>query len=134
MILITGGAYQGKKKYAEDHFGILPEMWIDGRNSSREDLLSCRAVYDFHQFILEAVRRGEDLYGLPDELAGANPDILIVMNELGCGIIPMDEEARAWREASGRLAEQLAERADTVVRVLCGLGMVQKNDGVSGAT
>ena len=40
--------------------------------------------------------------------------------------MPTDPEEREAREAAGRLSCLLAERADTVVRVYCGLPQVLK--------
>lgn len=55
-----------------------------------------------------------------------NPDIVIVSNELGCGIVPMEKKDRMWREAAGRICTALAARSDEVVRVVCGVGMQLK--------
>lgn len=52
-----------------------------------------------------------------------NPDIVIVSNELGYGIVPMEKKDRMWREAAGRICTALAARSDEVVRVVCGVGM-----------
>ena len=52
-----------------------------------------------------------------------NPDIVIVSNELGYGIVPMEKKDRMWREAVGRICTALAARSDEVVRVVCGVGM-----------
>ena len=40
----------------------------------------------------------------------------------------MDEKERKNREAAGRLAILLAKKADTVVRVICGIGKVIKGE------
>ena len=38
------------------------------------------------------------------------------------GVVPMDKDVRAAREASGRLLTYLAGEADEVHRVFCGIG------------
>ena len=50
----------------------------------------------------------------------------MIATEVGGGVVPVDAGERAAREAAGRLACLLAERADTVVRVFCGLPMALK--------
>ena len=55
-----------------------------------------------------------------------NPDILVITNELGSGVIPADPFDRQWREASGRAACDLAKYAAEVHRVVCGIGTVIK--------
>ena len=51
---------------------------------------------------------------------------MVVTNEIGCGLVPVDAEEREWREASGRVNCLLAERASRVIRVVCGIGLVLK--------
>jgi adenosylcobinamide kinase/adenosylcobinamide-phosphate guanylyltransferase len=45
---------------------------------------------------------------------------------VGGGVVPVDARQRADREAAGRLACLLAARADTVIRVCCGLPQLLK--------
>ena len=63
---------------------------------------------------------------LADRLA-RDYDILIA-TEVGGGVVPMDAAERAAREAAGRLACLLAERADCVVQIFCGLPTVLKGE------
>ena len=46
---------------------------------------------------------------------------VVIATEVGGGVVPIDPAQRQSREAAGRLACLLAERADTVIRVCCGL-------------
>ena len=64
--------------------------------------------------------------GLADSLVKQNPDIIILANELGSGVVPVDAFDRSWRETTGRLCCELAKRADEVHRVVCGIGTVIK--------
>ena len=48
--------------------------------------------------------------------------------EVGGGVVPVEAEQRAAREKAGRLACLLAERADCVVQMFCGLPTVLKGD------
>jgi len=57
--------------------------------------------------------------------ARAAPTVL-VSNEVGLGIVPDNVLARAFRDAAGRLHQQLAARADRVVFMVAGLPMVVK--------
>ena len=53
----------------------------------------------------------------------AHPEGVVICDEVGCGVVPMDREERAWREQVGRTCCRLAERAAAVYRVTCGLGV-----------
>ena len=53
----------------------------------------------------------------------AHPRAVVTANEIGCGIVPMEAGERAWREAAGRALCVLAQHADQVTRVICGMGV-----------
>ena len=46
--------------------------------------------------------------------------------EIGCGVVPMDKKQILYREAVGRSCCILAERAERVTRVICGIGVIIK--------
>jgi adenosylcobinamide kinase / adenosylcobinamide-phosphate guanylyltransferase len=49
MIMIIGGAYQGKLAFAKK---IYPDVtWADGAVCTEEELYSCEGIYHFHQYI-----------------------------------------------------------------------------------
>ncbi len=53
-------------------------------------------------------------------------DLIVVSNEVGQGIVPENALARAFRDAQGRLNQQLAAASDLVVLVAAGLPLVLK--------
>lgn len=52
--------------------------------------------------------------------------LVLVGNEVGLGIVPDNALARRFRDAAGRLHQQLAARADQVVLTVAGLPLVVK--------
>ena len=48
---------------------------------------------------------------------------IIICDETGCGLVPVDAFEREYRETAGRICTALAEHADEVYRVVCGIGM-----------
>ena len=108
MIFVTGPLYAGKKTYIKKALGLTDEE------------LAAKAVWDV-----------QDLAGsdLPDQLADRLCRYeIVIATETGAGVVPLDPDERARREAAGRLACYLAERADRVIRVCCGLPQVLKGD------
>lgn len=124
MILIIGGAYQGKLAYARKEY---PEIaWIDGRECEVEELYVCQGIHHFHAYIERMMKKGLCVRDLACRIPLRNPEVVIVSDEIGCGIIPVDPFEREYREMTGRICTELAADAKKVCRVVCGIGMVIK--------
>jgi adenosyl cobinamide kinase/adenosyl cobinamide phosphate guanylyltransferase len=127
MDLITGGLGQGKRAYVQKEYKIDEGQMISGEVfpveelKSAEEKASYACIYDFHLLIRRLVRAGiEPQMWVEKFLEKAAPQVIIT-NEVGCGIVPVDAMEREWREAAGRAACLLAEHAKHVVRVTCGM-------------
>ena len=46
---------------------------------------------------------------------------MIICDEIGNGIVPLDAFEREYREHTGRILIELAGKADEVVRIICGI-------------
>lgn len=125
MEMIIGGAYQGKAAYAKAQF---PDVdWKFGGEITEEELLKAAGVLGFQEY-RKALKAGEDLTGLAEKLAQQDPDVILVSEEVGYGIVPADAFERQYREAVGRVCTALAAKSSRVTRVVCGIGTVLKDD------
>ena len=114
MILIIGGAGQGKLDYVLHKTGYTPDQVAHSPEEAKT-----KPTFDGL----------EQWPGLDEEaLLAANPDIILICDEVGCGVVPVDRDQRAWREDVGRLCCRLARRAERVERIFCGLPMTLKGD------
>ncbi|MFQ9918357.1 MAG: bifunctional adenosylcobinamide kinase/adenosylcobinamide-phosphate guanylyltransferase [Flavonifractor plautii] len=116
MILIIGGAGQGKLDYVPGKDRVRPApRWPAPRGGPG------------HEPVFAGLEDWPEL----DEAAllEANPDVILICDEVGCGVVPVEPAQRARREAVGRLCCRLAERAERVERIFCGLPMVLKGEG-----
>ncbi len=108
MIFITGGAYQGKGSYAREHF---PQGY--------------RVVNGYHALVRRQLEEGRDPLREAGRLLeeGGAERLIVISDEVGCGVVPVDAFERRYREAAGRVSCYLAERAEQVIRVVCGIGV-----------
>lgn len=127
MKLVIGGAFQGKKEYVKQHLNIKEEDMADGKDASCEALFHCKCIYHFHEWIKKGMRENGDFANLAEELLKRNPELIIITNELGYGVVPVDAFDRAYRETTGRICTEIAARCEQVIRISCGLGMVIKD-------
>ena len=114
MILIIGGAGQGKLDYVLRQTGYTPDQVAHTPEEAKT-----RPVFDG----LEQWPHLDE-----EELLTANPNLILICDEVGCGVVPIDPDQRAWREDVGRLCCRLARRAERVERVFCGLPMTLKGE------
>ena len=109
MIFVTGPLFSGKRDYIQTTLGLSTEEF------------AAKAVWDAEQLAVQS----NDLEALADELAQKE---IVIASEIGGGIVPIDPAERECREVAGRLSCLLARRAETVVRVVCGLPQVLKGE------
>lgn len=126
MILIVGGAFQGKKEYAEKITGIPAEQMTDGAECSMEEIYSCRCLYHFHEWVRRQMPDLKDYEQAAGRIYEANPDLILIANELGYGVVPVNAFDRKYRETEGRILTCLAQKSKEVHRVMCGIGTVIK--------
>lgn len=127
MILVTGGAFQGKKTYATETFSLKEEDFADGKNCRWDAIYKAKGIFHFHEYIRRCLEAGRDVSTLAEEIFRQNSGIVIVVNELGSGVVPVDAFDREYRETVGRICCALAKKAEEVHRVVCGIGMVIKH-------
>ena len=122
MVLLIGGAYQGKTAYAKQTYGLRD---ADIFTCEGETLnLSVPCLRHLERFARACVRAGKEP---ADVLAGLDlHGKILICKDISCGVVPMDAEAREWREAVGRMNAALAAQADTVTRIFCGLPLELK--------
>lgn len=121
MKMVIGGAFQGKQAYVRTHF---PEIengeWVNGNEAEEMEIFTKKVIYNFHEYIRK--RDLEDQKTLAARLIEENPDVILITDEIGYGLVPINAEDRAYREQVGRICTELAAFSDEVVRVVMGIG------------
>lgn len=122
MRLIIGGAYQGKLSYVKKQYQVKETdiCFCEGKKGEIEE--GKKVIYGLEHFILWQVENGIDSLQYVKNHRELFSHKTIICEDNACGIVPMDQTMRAYREASGRTLSYLAGEADEVVRVFCGIG------------
>lgn len=106
MKLYIGGAYQGQDELA------------------RTENPGAECYFDFHEVIRQKViKEGRDPREFALGFCLEHPDAVIIANEVGAGVVPMQAEDRAFREAVGRVLCIIAQQSIRVIRCVCGIGV-----------
>ena len=117
VILVTGGLAQGKLDWALARSGYTMEQ------TSPDPASTAPILTGLEELVRGTLEKG----GEPESLLPALLEKEYVLcREVGCGVVPLDPAERALRERVGRLCVRLAERAEQVVRVSCGIAAVMK--------
>lgn len=144
MKLVIGGVAQGKLDYVLENMiektqkydvydcFFLNDDTCDDKESYKDwlwdfvvDDESILIIDKFHYFIRAVLENKLPLqeYILKFmQFAEENKDTIVIADEIGNGIVPLDAFERAYREQTGRAEILLAKKADEVVRVICGIG------------
>ena len=128
MILITGGAHQGKQKIArnlweqkKEAHNTLEPVIAAGDTEDQERLLQAEIIVQFHLWIYKMTENGTDPYPFVHRLFQENPQVIFTLDQVGCGVVPMDAFDRKYREMVGRIGCLLADQAKEVYLVTCGI-------------
>ena len=121
MVLIIGGAWQGKLDFARERFGLSEaDLFICNENTAALDT-SKRCVAYVDRWVLNRIRAGADPLAELEAFLPALEDAVVIATDVSGGVVPMDATLRAWREACGQIGARLASRSGEVWRLFCGL-------------
>ncbi|MGX8708642.1 MAG: bifunctional adenosylcobinamide kinase/adenosylcobinamide-phosphate guanylyltransferase [bacterium] len=123
MELYIGGYAQGKLTYVLKKTGIPPERVYDPVASVPDCAETGAAVINhFHILVKALLKEGKSPEDRVREILAHNPGVIVISDEVGNGIVPTDAGEREYRERLGRILCVLAEKADRVERIVCGIG------------
>lgn len=121
-ILVIGGACQGKTEWVQKTFPKYKNISVETLLSDNREgrLKGFVWLNKFHLNMKQWIMQDKE-YQNELELIMKNPSWLIVSDEIGNGIVPMDKRNRRWREETGRALCTIAREADEVYRIYCGI-------------
>lgn len=122
MILIFGGAYQGKLDYALKTYGLTEK---DVYHCDLETMVinfDKKIITNLERFVLASIKEEVSAKECLEDNLDKLKDKIIICDDISQGVVPMDKTERAWREMNGRVMTYLGQEAEEVIRVFCGIG------------
>ena len=124
MILVVGGLGSGIRPY-------LKTLGYADADMAEDRFADAAVLLDAQELARPQEGEGDvcapyDAAGLAEQLAASKR--VVVCRDVGSGVVPLGRDERAWRERAGALAQRLAQHAEAVVRVTCGIPQAIKGE------
>ena len=126
MKLVIGGYANGKLDYVLGRPEAQAYRVYDGCLPEVAEWLEQVIIDHLNLWIKKQLEEQQNPEQRLDEFLKQCPDCILISDEIGNGIVPMDAFERKYREKTGRILIELAKQADEVVRVVCGIGQKLK--------
>ncbi len=120
MVLIIGGAFQGKTEYVKEKYGVKDAEIYDAVIPNNPD--GRIVINHLHEYIRRSMKNGENPEEEIEKIT-EHENVVILCDEIGNGVVPFDPFEREFRERTGRILIRIAAKAETVERVVCGIAM-----------
>ena len=125
MVLVFGGAYNGKLDFVKEKFNVNEDdIFYCGVN---EIDFSKKVIYGFHKFTYNNILKDINSLNYIKENINLLKDKIIIADEISSGIVPLKKEDRMWREETGRCLQYLSKESSCVYRVFCGIPTIIKD-------
>ena len=126
MVLVFGGAYNGKVDFVKAKFNIKDEEIFKVKDELEIDF-SKKVIKDFHKFTYNMCLHNNDIKEYLEKNISLFEDKIIISDDISEGIVPLKKEERMWREETGRCLQYLSKEASCVYRIFCGIPTIIKD-------
>ena len=106
-------------------------MNVDGLKAEEILMSNKPVIYNFNNLIKELLVVYDDEEKVKEKIKKMikeNRKAVIISNEIGYGIVPIDKFERRYRELTGRICCEVAKESKEVHRVICGIGTIIKGE------
>ena len=124
MILIIGGAYQGKLEYAKVRYNLKDN---DINDLSKESLdLNKKCIYHMEELAFKLVDENKNVLDEVNKIMDNLKDKIIIIDEIFSGVVPISKDLRIKREEAAKMACLLSKNVSSVIRIYLGLNQIIK--------
>lgn len=123
MELYIGGRTQGKLDYVLAKKACALDCVIEEDDDFMVSLWEEKYIINhFHTWFRHQLIQGHQPEAQMQTVLETYPDVIVISDEVGNGIVPLDPFEREYRERLGRCLCFLASKANVVERIFCGIG------------
>lgn len=119
MILVFGGAYNGKLEFVKRKFKIRNEEIFFCKDEKLE--YDKRVICGLHIFTRACTINKINSLDLLKNNINMLKDKIIICDEINSGIVPMEKLDRIWREETGHGMQFLSKNSNLIYRIFFGI-------------
>ncbi|WP_096201004.1 bifunctional adenosylcobinamide kinase/adenosylcobinamide-phosphate guanylyltransferase [Bacillus sp. FJAT-45350] len=143
MHFVTGGAFNGKRKWVKKYYKIdagRDSLWYNGSNNTvsmletfpASKILVIEQIEELIKILLPHENARERFQKLLSswvqwEEEDISRQLVLVGNDICKGIVPLDQEDRVWRDMVGWCYQDIVTRASRVDTIWYGINQCLKN-------
>ena len=122
MILVVGGMFQHKLSFVRDKFNVDEKDIIFCGEDIPLGPFEKKVLYGFNGIIKKWFNEGLDAQKAVDDFFKNSKNCVIIADQRGCGVVPIDQNERLLREFEGRVLCGISKISDEVYNVCYGIG------------
>lgn len=132
MHIFIGGSYNGKHDYVKQWLkeqGLLDVEWYKGelpQNPSSKTIVISGLEYVLKPQLSQDEIMLADQITKQLQLLNNKHQVIVIVTEMGRGIVPIDPQERQLRDTCGRVYQQLFKVSEHVTRIWYGLAETLK--------
>ena len=119
MILIFGGAYNGKLEFVKEKYQLSNDDIFFCTNQTLQ--FNKKVLCGLHIFTRACVLNNINSLEIVESNITFLKDKIIICDEINSGIVPIEKADRVWREETGRVLQFLTRQSLSVHRIFFGL-------------
>ena len=133
MHIIIGGAHNGKRDYVSTMLVGREVEWRDvavggASHSHSSNTIQTIVVTGIEKWLAETALSEVEAIDFVMDIV-VSPNTIVILTDIGRGIVPIDAQQRQLRDTCGRLYQRLIVEADEVTRIWYGLAQTLKKRG-----
>lgn len=120
MILVFGGAFNGKLEFVQEKLKIAKDEIFFCRDEKLN--YDKKVICGLHIFIRACVENKINSVAILKSNEKYLNDKIIICDEINSGIVPIEKIDREWREETGRAMQFLSQNSNSIYRIFFGIG------------